>query len=196
MKVILNQDVKYLGEEGDIKNVAAGYARNYLFPRSFAVPHNAQTLAFFDGRRAEIESRKQAKRTDAASLKSRLETFEVTVTMPAGPNGKLYGAVTNHVVADELNKQGFEVERKRIEIPGTVIKHVGKYLVTVRLYESASAEVPLIVKSQDEKQPAPAAPKAPRVAKQAVAPESAAVAEDVVSPVSENVAETVAEAAI
>ena len=65
MKVILNQDVKRLGEEGDVKDVAAGYARNYLFPRNFAVPYNDVTAAHFESIKAGIEERKNAKRRRA-----------------------------------------------------------------------------------------------------------------------------------
>ncbi|MBO5137433.1 MAG: 50S ribosomal protein L9 [Spirochaetaceae bacterium] len=150
MKVILNQDVKYLGEEGDVKVVANGYARNYLFPRNFALPYNDMTVAYFEGRKEEIEARKAEKRRDAASLKEKLEGFTVELVMPAGPNGKLYGAVTNQTVADELQKNGFEIERKRIEIPGLTIKTLGKYHAIVRLYESATADVVVVVSSQEE----------------------------------------------
>ena len=150
MKVILNQDVKHLGEEGDVKVVANGYARNYLLPRNLALPYNEMTVAYFEGRKAEIEARKAEKRKDAASLKEKLEAFTVSLVMPAGPNGKLYGAVTNQSVADELHKNGFEIERKRIEIPGTAIKSVGKYHATVRLYEASTAELVIEVVSQEE----------------------------------------------
>ena len=71
--------------------------------------------------------------------------------MPAGANGKLYGAVTSHTIADVLKNAGFEIERKRIDVPGLTIKSVGKYVVTVRLYESAVAEVTVEVVSQDGK---------------------------------------------
>lgn len=150
MKVILNQDVKHLGEEGDVKVVANGYARNFLLPRNLALPYNEMTVAYFEGRKAEIEGRKAEKRKDAASLKERLEAYTVSLVMPAGPNGKLYGAVTNQSVADELQKNGFDIERKRIEIPGTAIKNVGKYHATVRLYEAATAELAIEVISQEE----------------------------------------------
>lgn len=150
MKVILNQDVKYLGEEGDVKVVANGYARNYLFPRGFAVPYNDMTAAHFEARKEEIEARKEEKRKAAASLKEKLEAFTVELTMPAGPNGKLYGAVTNQTIVDVLLKNGFEIERKKIEVPGMTIKSVGKYHVTVHLYEAAHAELNVIVTSQEE----------------------------------------------
>ena len=89
MKVILNEDVKHLGEEGDIKDVAKGYARNYLFPRNLAVPCNSFTLAHFESRKEEIEQRKAVKRQNAAGLKEQLENLTLTIVMPAGPNGKL-----------------------------------------------------------------------------------------------------------
>ncbi len=150
MKVILNEDVKHLGEEGDIKDVANGYARNYLFPRSLAVPCNEMTLAVFETRKAEIEAKKQAKRADAASLKEKLEAAVVSITMPAGANGKLYGAVTAQTVTEALRALGFEVERKRVELPTLTIKSVGKYSALVRLYENSQAQVQVVVSAQGE----------------------------------------------
>jgi large subunit ribosomal protein L9 len=165
MKVILNQDVKHLGEEGDIKDVATGYARNYLLPRNLAVLCNDKTKAIFETRKADIEAKKATKRADAASLKDKLEATVINFVMPAGTNGKLYGAVTNQSVADEFKKLGFEIERKRIEVPGLTFKSVGKYHVTVHLYESASATVQVIVEAQPEAEKSSSAPKAERHAK-------------------------------
>ena len=124
MKVILNEDVKHLGEMGDVKNVANGYARNYLFPRAYALPYTDETVAYFETRKAEIEERKAKKRADSASLKEKLEALEVVITMPAGNNGKLYGAVTTQTISDFYTKNGFDIERKRISIAGLTIKNV------------------------------------------------------------------------
>ena len=157
MKVILNEDVKYLGEEGDIKDVAKGYARNYLFPRNLAVPCNSFTLAHFESRKEEIEQRKAVKRQNAAGLKERLEALTLTIVMPAGPNGKLYGAVTNQTISDELQKLGFEIERKRIELPGLTFKSVGHYNATLKLYEAAVAILPVVVEAQLEAEKTPEA---------------------------------------
>lgn len=156
MKVILNEDIKHLGEYGDVKIVANGYARNYLFPRNLAVPYIDATIAYFESKKEEIESRKAAKRADAASLKEKLDAHEITVSMPAGQNGKLYGAVTTQTIADALAKDGFDIERKRIEIQGAAIKSVGKFKATVRLYETASAEILIEVKAQEDKKAEPA----------------------------------------
>ena len=167
MKVILNVDVKSLGEEGDVKNVANGYARNFLLPRNLAVPYNEATVAMFEARKAEIEARKEQKRKDSASLKDKLEALKLEVVMPAGANGKLYGAVSAHVVAEALAKLGFEIERKRIEIPGSTIKSVGNFKATIKLYEAQTAEVHVAVKAQTVEGSAPAEKKAEKKAEPA-----------------------------
>jgi large subunit ribosomal protein L9 len=151
MKVILNRDLAPLGEEGDIKDVAKGYARNYLFPRGIALPYNERKKKLFESRKEEIEARKVQKRSDASGLKEKLEALSIEITMSAGPNGKLYGAVTSQTLVDELAKHGYQIERKRVEIPGTHIKNIGKYKATVRLYESASAEISINVIGQEIK---------------------------------------------
>jgi large subunit ribosomal protein L9 len=149
MKVILNVDVKSLGEEGDVKNVANGYARNFLLPRNLAVPYNEATVLMFEARRAEIEARKEQKRKDSASLKEKLEGTTVEIVMPAGANGKLFGAVSANVISEALAKLGFEIERKRIDIPGSAIKSVGNYKAVIKLYEAQTAEVHIVVKAQE-----------------------------------------------
>ena len=148
MKVILNTDIKTLGEEGDIKNVADGYFRNFLRPRRLAVPYNAATVAFFESRKAEIEARKEQKRRDSASLKEKLEALHLEISMPASRNGKLFGAVSAQVISDLLAKNGFEIERKRIEIPGVSIKSVGNYHFSVKLYEAQTAQMLVSVKGE------------------------------------------------
>lgn len=169
MKVILNNDVPNLGELGDVKEVALGYARNFLLPRGLALPYNQKVIAMFEKRKAEIESLKAKKRLESADLKTRLEAEEIALVLPAGSNGKLYGAVTNATVADELLKKGFSVDRKRIEIPGRVIKSVGNYKVAIRLYEKDEATVKLSIRGQSDKEAraeaAAAASTAPKVEK-------------------------------
>jgi large subunit ribosomal protein L9 len=151
MKVILNKDLSTLGEEGDVKDVARGYARNYLFPRRIALPYTPQTVKLFEARKEEIEAKKAQKRQDALGLKERLENLEVTLTMPAGANGKLYGAVTTQTVADELVKQGFQIDRKRIDLSGAGIKNAGKYKAIIKLYENSHAEIQLVIIGQEIK---------------------------------------------
>lgn len=164
MKVILNEDVKHVGEIGDVKNVANGYYRNYLFPRGLAVPYNKETVAYFETRKAEIEARKEQKRADSKSLKEKLESTNIELVVPAAANGKLFGAVTNMTLANWFAANGQEIERKKIEVPGLTIKTVGSYTFKVHLYEGAIAEVNLSVKAQDDgsKKEEPKAAEAPK----------------------------------
>lgn len=151
MKVILNQDVPDLGEIGDVKDVASGYARNFLFPRNFALAFNQKAIALFERRKTEIETIKSTKRSASSSLKEKIEAEEITIDVPAGQNGKLYGAVTGHTIADELLKKGIEVDRKKIEVPGHSIKSVGTYKILVRLYEKEEATVHVVIKGHEVK---------------------------------------------
>ncbi|OHD76264.1 MAG: 50S ribosomal protein L9 [Spirochaetes bacterium RIFOXYC1_FULL_54_7] len=159
MKVILNHDVPNLGELGDVKDVAAGYARNFLLPRGLVYPYSPATVGMFAKRKAEIEVRKAEKRASSMDLKTRLEAEELVLDMPAGQNGKLFGAVSNASIADELLKSGISIDRKKIDVPGRVIKSVGNYKISIRLYEKEEATVKIVVKGHVERaKNVPAAP--------------------------------------
>jgi len=176
MKVILNQDVTGLGEEGDIKDVAPGYARNFLLPQKLAVPHTKEFLAQLEHKRAAIEKRKETKRVEAAGLKERLEAEEIKFSLPAGENGKLFGSVNNANVVTELEKKGYTIEKKRIEIPEHTIRNTGTYKIRIRLYDKEEATVKLIVEGIVQHAAAPAQPRPRGRRPEAAAPEAAPAA--------------------
>ncbi|PKL21330.1 MAG: 50S ribosomal protein L9 [Spirochaetae bacterium HGW-Spirochaetae-4] len=148
MKIILNQDVHNLGEEGDVVVVKDGYARNFLLPKGYAVLFNKANQSLFASRTAAIEKRKEEKRKAAASVKEQLDSMNLTLVVSAGESGKLFGSVTNAMVQEALAKNGIEIERKRIEVATHAIKMVGSYSVKVRLYEGESAQVKIEVISE------------------------------------------------
>ena len=150
MKIILNQDIVNLGEEGDIKVVADGYARNFLFPKKMAVPYNKQNLNIFEQKKLSIEKRKEEKRKDAMGLKERLAGEELVLTMPAGEKGKLFGAVTASTLVEELVKLGLNVEKKKIEVPENSIKVVGTYTAKVKLYGGEVADLKVTVNAAEK----------------------------------------------
>lgn len=168
MKVILNSDVSNLGEEGDVKDVADGYARNFLIPRGMVMPYSRQNLALIESRRATIEKRKEDKREQAKSARERLEGETLTIQMTAGERGKLFGSVTSQTIAEELEKRGIEVERKKIDIEDGTIKTLGTHTVRVRLYAEEEAQLKVVVepdeKSAARQQSAPAAEARPEEA--------------------------------
>lgn len=160
MKVILNSDVSNLGEEGDVKDVADGYARNFLIPKGMVMPYSRQNLALIESRRATIEKRKEDKREQAKTARERLEGESLTIQMTAGERGKLFGSVTSQTIAEELEKRGIEVERKKIDIEDGTIKTLGTHTVRVRLYADEEAQLKVVVepdeKSAARQQSAPA----------------------------------------
>ncbi len=151
MKIILNEDVYNLGEEGDVCEVANGYARNYLLPHGLAVAFNKQNLAVFESRKVAIAKRKEEKKKAAQDLKQQLENISLTVKMPAGETGKLFGSVNNAVIADALEKEGVVIEKKKIEVASSSIKMIGKYTVMIKLYSGESAKIEVTVASTDGK---------------------------------------------
>lgn len=147
MKIILSHDVSGLGEEGDVREVAGGYARNFLIPKKMAVAYSRQNLQELEHRRAGIEKRKDEKRREAMGLKERLESEEIQFTMPAGENGKLFGSVNNATIVQELEKRGYSVEKKRVEVPDHHIRMVGAYTVRIKLYGNEEAELKVNVEA-------------------------------------------------
>ncbi|QEN06116.1 50S ribosomal protein L9 [Thiospirochaeta perfilievii] len=164
MKIILTTDVLNLGEEGDIKVVADGYARNYLIPNKFAVLCNKANLTVLEQRKRTIEKIKEEKRKAALSLKEKIESEELIVKMPTGEKGKLFGSVNNATVVEELTKKGISVERKKVEVPGHNIKVIGTYSIEIKLYGNESAKLKLTVAPIEEaKEVTTEAPAAPAV---------------------------------
>lgn len=153
MKVILNSDLPNLGEEGDICDVADGYARNYLLPRKLVLQYNGRNLELLEERRDAIEQRREEKRKEAMSVKDRLQNEPLEISMPAGENGRLFGSVTSSTITEQLEKLGIDVQRKQIEIPGKTIKSVGATKIRVRLYDGEEAELVVEVKAAGNAKP-------------------------------------------
>ncbi len=150
MKIILNQDVPNLGEEGDVCVVKDGYARNYLLPTGAAVIYNNTNLSIFKSRAEAIEKRKIAKREASADLKTRLDNVTLELVLAAGESGKLFGSVTALMIQEELSKLGFDIDKKKIEVASHSIKMIGNYTAKIHLYENESSTIKLVVKSEAE----------------------------------------------
>lgn len=149
MKVILNQDIANLGEEGAVKTVAPGYARNYLLPKGLVMPFSKGNLRILEKKREEIETRKEEKRKNALSLKEKLETEELVFSMPAGTSGKLFGSVNNGKIAEELDKKGYTIEKKQIDVPDHTIRNIGEYEIKIKLYEKQEAIIKVRVEATE-----------------------------------------------
>ncbi|HPO50568.1 MAG TPA: 50S ribosomal protein L9 [Spirochaetota bacterium] len=151
VKVILKKDVVNLGEEGDIKTVKAGYARNFLFPRECAVDYSLKNRNIYEKQKAVIEKKKLEKKEHANELKEKLENTKVSLSISAGDKGRLYGTVTTSLIHDEIVKLGFDIDRKKIELKEH-IKVAGVYKFNVHIYQDVNATMELsVVAKQEEK---------------------------------------------
>ena len=148
MKIILLKDVENLGDEGEVKTVADGYGRNFLLPRGFATLFSKAGLTLIEQRKAKIEARKEEKRKAALGLKEKLQGLAVVISMPAGDNGKLFGAVTNGVVAEHVaTAAGVVIDKRNVSITGNAIKLVGIYDVKIRVMDREYAAIKVEVKA-------------------------------------------------
>ncbi|HEY6395316.1 MAG TPA: 50S ribosomal protein L9 [Candidatus Binataceae bacterium] len=147
VQVILNEDVPNLGRPGDVVKVRAGFARNYLLPRKLAVEANPKNLRAFEHQKRIGMMRRETKKSEAASLKRRLEAISLTLAARAGEEGKLFGSVTNIDIERELRQRGFVIERRRI-ILSEPIKQLGDFTVPVRLDPEVEASLKIVVAAE------------------------------------------------
>lgn len=147
VQVILNEDVPNLGRTGDVVKVRAGYARNFLLPRRLAVEANPRNLRAFEHQKRLAMLRREANKTQALTLKERLEALVLTITANAGEEGKLFGSVTNIDIERALRGRGFNIERRRIVL-AEPIKQLGEFTVPVRLDPEVEAGLKLTVAAQ------------------------------------------------
>jgi large subunit ribosomal protein L9 len=149
MEVILRETIDTLGRAGQVVKVADGYARNYLLPRKLAylaTPGNVKVMEF------ERQSllRKDAKMKDEAEQqKAILDKVELVVRRKVGEQNVLYGSVTNSDVADELEKKGFQIEKRKIHMDDH-IKQLGQFEIPIRLFKEVTATIKLTVEAETE----------------------------------------------
>lgn len=145
MEIILKQDIDKLGYKDDIITVKDGYARNYLIPQKMAViatPSAKKVLAENIRQRAHKEAKI---RQDAEALATRMDKLKITIGVKASSVGKIFGSVTPLLIAEAINKSGYEVDRKQIVVADDHIKEVGNYSVKVKLHKDVYAEVDMEV---------------------------------------------------
>lgn len=155
VQVVLLETVPNLGDIGDVRSVAAGYARNFLLPRRLAIPatkHRLDDAQF----QAELQDRREENaRREAQHLADMIQGAMLTIHVQVGDQGRMHGQITNRDVAAALLEQhGVEVDRHLIQIDSP-IRSLGRYLVPIRLAAGLEASVMLdVVEQEDEPEPA------------------------------------------
>jgi len=147
MEVILREHVDHLGKRGEIVKVAAGYARNFLLPRKLALAVTEANKRQIERERASAEARESEDRQQAQGVASRMEQAEVVIARRAGEGDTLYGSVTSADIADSLAAQGFDVDKRKIQL-AEPIRAIGESTVPVKLHREVIASVRVKVVAQ------------------------------------------------
>jgi large subunit ribosomal protein L9 len=147
MKVILNEHVEHLGERGTTCVVKPGYARNFLIPKGLAYEATSANLARFQHEQKRWEQQQQREKGQAEVVAGRLAGLELSFQRRAGEGDALYGSVTTSEIAQALGERGFEIDRRRIELPQH-IKRLGTFTAEIHLHRDVRVPITLHVERQ------------------------------------------------
>ncbi len=140
MEVILKEDVDNLGQRGDVVKVAEGYGRNYLLPRKLAMQATEANKAVIEQMKASAARRSATEKTQAEAQVAKLEPVVLSFTRKSGEAGHLFGSVTSADIAAELATNGFEIDRRKIQLPEP-LKSVGDFSVAIKLHREVTAHI-------------------------------------------------------
>jgi large subunit ribosomal protein L9 len=144
MEIILLTDVRSLGKRGQVVDVKPGYARNYLVPQGLALEATQGNIRYFDQIRAKVDAKLAQEREAAEQVAQAIEKVRIEIAKRVGETETLYGSVTATDIADELEKKGITVDRRKIDLEGG-IKTIGDHQVRIYLHPEVSAEIVVTV---------------------------------------------------
>lgn len=145
MEVILLEKISNLGNLGDKVNVKSGYGRNYLLPQGKATMATPANIEKFEARRAELEKLAADRKSTAEARAAKLNELEISITANAGDEGKLFGSIGTHDIAEALTNAGIEVHKSEVRLPNGTIRHTGEFDVALHLHTDVEATIKLIV---------------------------------------------------
>lgn len=144
MKVILLNDQRHLGKRGEIVDVKPGYGRNFLLPQGLAMQATPGNIKLFEQQRAKVDARHAKERDAAQEIANKMAGLRLEIPKRVGETDTLYGSVTAGDVAEALEKKGYTVDRRRLDLEGG-IKTLGDHAVRVELHPDVVAEVTVAV---------------------------------------------------
>jgi large subunit ribosomal protein L9 len=144
LKVILTKDIPTLGKSGELKQVADGYATNYLIPQALAVPAAGGAYRAWQHDIASREEKRKREREDADIAATRIASTTLTMGVKVGEGGKLYGSITSKDIADALARRGIEIDRHKIDLEEP-LKSLGTYKVAIKVFSGMTPEVTIVV---------------------------------------------------
>ncbi|MBP8988492.1 MAG: 50S ribosomal protein L9 [Spirochaetes bacterium] len=144
MRVILQKDVQNLGEAGDIKEVAEGFARNFLLPKKLVIPYNESSAKAIEHQKKLVKIKKEKRKKEGQKLVEALSSVALTIGAQVGEDEKLFGSVTAIDIADKLAQMGYTIDKRKIVLPEP-IKKAGEHEVKIKLEEGLTATIKVSV---------------------------------------------------
>lgn len=144
MRVILQKDVQNLGEAGDIKEVAEGFARNFLLPKKLVIPYNESSAKAIEHQKKLVKIKKEKRKKEGQKLVEALSSVALTIGVQVGEDEKLFGSVTAIDIADKLAQMGYTIDKRKIVLPEP-IKKAGEHEVKIKLEEGLTATIKVSV---------------------------------------------------
>ncbi len=148
MEVILLEKIANLGDLGDKVTVKAGYGRNYLIPQGKAVAATEEKIKEFEARRAELEKIAAEKLAVAQKRADAISKLVIVIAHKAGEEGKLFGSVGTHNIAEAITEAGEKVEKNEVRLPEGVIRHIGDYEIDINLHTDVVVTVPVKIEAE------------------------------------------------
>lgn len=147
MKVILQKDIQNLGDAGDVKDVADGYARNFLLPKKLVIPYSDASKRALEHQERMIKVKKEKRKKVSEKTADALKSVQLKFVLKAGEDDKLFGSVTSMDIAKKLSEAGHSIDKRKIVLEEP-IKQLGEYDVEIKLDEGLSATVKVAVEKE------------------------------------------------
>ncbi len=148
MEIILLQDVNKLGQKDDIVNVKAGYGRNFLIPRGYAVQASSSEKKMHTENLRQRAHKEEKIKIAAQEIAKKMEGLKIVVGAKTSTSGKIFGSVNTIQIAESLKEKGFDIDRKNITLPEDQIKEVGNYKAIIKLHREVRVEVEFEIKGE------------------------------------------------
>ena len=147
MEVILKEDVNKLGARGDVVKVAEGYGRNYLLPRKLAIEATAGNKAVIEQMKAASVRRSAKEKSQAEELSKQFDGLSVDFKRRSGEHDQLFGSVTSSDLADALEKKGFNIDRRKIQLHES-LRTLGEFMVPIKLHKDVTTHLKVVIEKE------------------------------------------------
>ena len=151
MEVILKEDVAKLGSRGDVVKVAEGFGRNYLLPRKLAIEASAGNKAVIEQMKAASVRRSAKEKTQAEELAKQFDGLSVSFQRRSGEHDQLFGSVTSSDIGDALDKKGFNVDRRKVQLH-EALRTLGEFMIPIKLHKDVTAHLKVVIEKEAAKE--------------------------------------------